>query len=536
MSGPWEKFAQEDMPVLPAGAEPWLKFGSKEDKPTDPMRAAGSLARGTAEGVIDIATLPYRLADTGTGIDKFKEEMLSSAPKPESKLEKIAEGAGQGIGATLPGIGMGALLERAGLPLLSKLGTFLKSSPKTQVATGAASGAADVQQPGAGLAVSALTPLGIEGGRKIANPGLGHLTGDQPRLLQEAEKAGIPLSAGDRTGNRVLKQAESVMRTLPGSAGVMQGRDIAKREAFNNAILKVAGIDEKYATPDILEKAHAKIGKEFDALAKLSDSTLDRQWATEVDRVAYDIGRRLKTDQAPVFQSYMDDLQPYLQAARAGSPVKISGEQYDEIRKGISATLRDAKADPPLQKALGGLLDAIDGALERTAAPNLRPLWKDARRRYAAMSVVEKAMQGGTQEDRTIGHIPFSSLKSAVLAQDRPGFARGRGQLTDLTRVGEFVAAKLPSSGTTERSNMTRYLTAGGLGGLGGAAAMDPLVTLPAAAGAMATPYLLSKAYGTDAVTNWLSRPGSVAQKGLLRTLLESGKLTAPQAAREASE
>lgn len=500
---------------------------------TDPMRAFGSLARGTAEGAMDVATLPYRLADKGGGVDKFKETMLSSAPKPETKIEKMAEGAGEGIGATLPGIGVGALLERAGLPLLSKLGSFLKSGPKTQLATGATSGAADVEKPGAGLAVSALSPVGIEAGRKIANPGLGHLTGDQPRLLKLAEQAGIPLSAADRTGNKVLKQAEGVMRTLPGSSGVMQGRDVAKREAFNNAILKVAGINEKYASPEILDKAHNTLGKELDALAKLSDSTLDKQWATEVDRINFDMGRRLPTDQAPVFKSYMDDLEPYLIAARSGQPQPLTGERYDEIRKGIAKRFRTTN-DPALKEALGGLMSSLDGAMERTAKPQLKPLWDDARRRYATLMVVEKAMSGGTQEDRNIGNIPFSGLKSAVLAQDKGGFSRGRGQLNDLTRVGEFIAPKLPTSGTSERSNMTRILQ-----GAGPASALTYGLTtgdVITPSVALASPYLASKAYGTDAVTNWLSRPSSVAQKGLLRTLAESGKLTLPQAAREASE
>lgn len=57
------------------------------DPGTTPGRMLGSLARGAVGGIYDVATLPYQLlGDTG----KLKEDILHSAPKPDSAFERAA--------------------------------------------------------------------------------------------------------------------------------------------------------------------------------------------------------------------------------------------------------------------------------------------------------------------------------------------------------------------------------------------------------------------------------------------------------------
>ncbi len=93
--------------------------------------------------------------------------------------------------------------------------------------------------------------------------------------------------------------------------------------------------------------------------------------------------------------------------------------------------------------------------MERSSTGSLKTEWKDVRREYQALMTVDKAMQGGTQGDRVQANIPFSGLKEAVRQSDRAGFSRGRGQLNELSRVGEFIANKMPDSGTSSH-NMLR--------------------------------------------------------------------------------
>ncbi len=96
--------------------------------------------------------------------------------------------------------------------------------------------------------------------------------------------------------------------------------------------------------------------------------------------------------------------------------------------------------------------------MERSTSGPLKQEWKDARRQYQALMTVDKAMQGGTQGDRTAANIPFGALKGAVAQGDRAGFSRGRGQLNELARVGDFLADKIPDSGTVTRGMVANPL------------------------------------------------------------------------------
>lgn len=496
------------------------------DKSVDPLRLGGSFARGAAEGVYDIATLPYQaLGDT----DKLKESILSGAPKPSGPFEKAAEGAGEAIGATLPQLGIGAKLATAP-GKLGKIGRVLSEGPKRQLAiaggAGALEGATDV--PGVGPAAAAAAPLFEALARKVITPNLSHLAGDQLRLLELARTHGIPLTAADITGNKTLHQAEAVLKTLPGSSGVMQEFDQTQREAFNRAVMKVAGLDEKYATPQALEKAHDALGKELDHLAAESSGILDRQFAADVAKAQVDYGRRLNTDVKGAWKSYMDDLEPYLMQARADNvATPISGEKYDEIRKSLAKRIRTT-GDPFFKDALEHLVEALDGAMERSSPPGTREQWEETRRRYSALVTIEKAMQGGQQADRETGNIPFGAFKNAVLQSDKSGFARGRGQFNDLARIGDFIAPKVPNSGTPERYNMQKLLKGSFIPGAIGYGLGTGDVVTPALA--VGTPYAASKLYTTDAITRWLTRNGP---KQSFRDLaLDVLRGTAPQGAR----
>ena len=76
---------------------------------------------------------------------------------------------------------------------------------------------------------------------------------------------------------------------------------------------------------------------------------------------------------------------------------------------------------------------------------------------------IDKSMQGGTAANRSGGDIPFGSLKGAVAGGDKAGYARGRGQLNELSRVGDFLSDKVPDSGTVTRAMVANPLAWGPL-------------------------------------------------------------------------
>lgn len=440
---------------------------------------------------------------------------------------------GEAVGPAALQVGIAGKMAKAP-GMLGKVGRTLAERPIEQLATAGAAGGIEkaTDTPGSSAAVAAFEPVLAAIARKVVTPNLSHLSGDQLRLAQLAKQHGIPMTAADLTGNKTLHQAEAVMKTLPGSSGVMQEFDKTQREAFNRAILNKIGVNEPYATPAVLDKAHADLGKELDSLAAQSSGLLDRQFASEVGQIEHDYGRRLSTDVKGAWKSYIDDLEPYLLQVRQGNaPSPISGERYDEIRKSIALRARNTK-DPFFKNALEGLMDALDGAMERSSPPDTRGMWDDARRRYAALMTVEKAMSGGLQADREAGNIPFASFKNAVLQSDKAGFARGRGQYNDLARIGDFISPKVPTSGTSERYNMQKILKGSFIPGAVGYGLATGDVVSPSLA--IGTPYAASKLYTADPITRWLSRTGP--QRNFRQLAIDILKQTAPQGARVIAE
>jgi hypothetical protein len=293
--------------------------------------------------------------------------------------------------------------------------------------------------------------------RRAITPITNQLSPQAQRLATAAENEGINLTAGQRTGSPTLLTVESTMAKLPGSSGTMRRVSETQRGDFNEAVLRRAGVDAREASPEVIDRAFVNAGQTFDDLAARTTLNVDRQFANDVNHVAQEYGRRLPTEVAPVFRSYMDDLTPLLQATQAGGNPQIAGETYQAIRTGITRRIR-ATRDPDLRNALNGLVEAMDDAMERSTSGALRGEWQNARREYQALMTVDRAMQGGRQADRVDANIPFSSLRQATMAGDRAGYSRGRGQLNEMSRVGDFLADKVPDSGTATRSFLSNPL------------------------------------------------------------------------------
>jgi hypothetical protein len=230
----------------------------------------------------------------------------------------------------------------------------------------------------------------------------------------------------------------------------------------------------------------------------------DQRFASDIMATAQNYGRRLSTDQAPVFQSYMDDLKPLLQAIQSGQNPQIAGDAYKTIRSDLAKRIRTTN-DLQLKDALGGVVEALDSAMERSAGGALSSEWQDARRQYAALKTVDKAMSGGTQLDRSQANIPLGAFSNAVKGSDKEGYARARGQYGELAKLADYLAPKIPDSGTPTRGLITSLLTGGAIGGpVAGAGGFTPGAIATGAAAA-AAPYAVSRLYNTGPVQRYLT-------------------------------
>lgn len=435
--------AVADTVGAPVDAAAWLLRQAGVDI-KDPIGGSASIKKG-----IDyVASIPGKLGITNPDAPVRIE--------PVTAGERFAHGAGEGVGNALAVMmPAGAIARGAGAfgPVTRGVANALASQPVTQLAAGAAQGGVTeaTGDPWLGLAAGVAVPAAASVVRGVISPTTNRLTPQEARLAAAADREGIPLTPAQRTGSKSLEKVERTFQGMPGSAGPMTERFGEQRRAFNEAVLQRAGITADEASPAVIENAFNRAGQEFNNLAGRTTLNVDRPFVQDVANVVNDYGRRLDTNVAPIFRSYVDDLMPLIQAVGQNANPQIAGDVYARIHTGINRTIRNSSNAPELQQALRGLLDALDGVVERSTSGALRQEWQTARREYQALMTVDRAMRGGTQTDRMRADIPFNALRQAVVSSDPRGFSRGRGQLNELSRVGDFIANRVPDSGTAAR-------------------------------------------------------------------------------------
>jgi len=482
-------------------------------------------------GIDYVATLPGRIGDAVSqrSLGPLTEDRTSRF-EPQNRAEKIAAGTGQGIGAVLSTMLPAGAVANAARPgtLTQGIAQTLATQPVTQLASGIAGGATTgaTDSPALGLAASLAVPLGASAVRGAISPVTNRLTPQEQRLVQAAQNEGIQLTPSQITGSPSLRGLEETMARMPLSNTPMQGAYAQQRGQFNRAVMQRTGQAADDASPDTIQRAFQDLGQRFDDLSARTTVNVDQQFGQAVQRVANNYGRRLETDVAPVFQSYLDDLAPLIQAANTGQSPQIAGDVYRTIRSDITTRMRQTPS-LPLRRALGGLVEALDDVMERSTSGALRQEWQDVRRNYANLMTVDRAMQGGTQAGRASGDVPFGALTNAVKGSDRVGYSRGRGDLNELARVGDYIAARVPNSGTPERAGWANMLTGGALFGGG----MASGIGVPAAIAATAMPCAASRLYNSPAGRAYLTNQvaGRTDLAGLygaesLRRMIESSR------------
>jgi hypothetical protein len=435
------------------------------------------------------------------GVDLGKE-------KAENTLERAAYGGGRGVADAasmyLPAAG---IAKAAGPGLTKEVAGLLATQPALQTAAGAAGGAVGeaTDSPLLGAATAMAVPVAAGMGQRLANPVRASLAPEQARLADVAAKEGIQLTPAQITGSRPLKAMESVFETMPLTSGPQRAIREGQSKAFNKAVLSRAGIEADTATPEILDAAARKLGTQFEDLAARTTVAFDDDFLKSLNKVSERYANKLPTNVKPIVDNYVSDLSQFVD----GMP----GAAYQQARSDLT---RQAKAtvnsDPTLSMTLRGIRDALDDAAERSLPSEIRQQWQEVRRQYGNLKTIEKAMTN-TTAGAAAGDISPTQLSQSV--KQGGNFARGGGDLNELSRVGAtFLRDQVPNSGTSERLLMASLLS-GGAGGIG--VGINPL----AGAATFLAPRAAQMAYQTGPVQNWLTKgvgqakPSAIAPVGI---------------------
>lgn len=310
---------------------------------------------------------------------------------------------------------------------------------------------------------------------------------ERQSLVDTLRREGVDLTAGQTTGRKSLQYAES---ELGGNAGARMMDQ--QGEQFTAAALRRAGIEASRATPEVIDEAFTRIGRQFDDLGARNRIVADQQLGQDLLATINEYGSLVpQSARAPIVENLTNDIVDSVRRNQG-----ISGDSYQALRSRLDRAARGAKADPQLSEALRGLRNSLDDAMERSIAannPDDAGAWREARNQYRNMLVIEKAATGAG-ENAAQGIISPSQLRNAtVTGQGRRNYARGQGDFSELARAGEGIMKPLPQSGTAPRTavrNMGAALPAVLGAGAGGAAGGGAGALLGLAAGSALPPMI----------------------------------------------
>lgn len=333
---------------------------------------------------------------------------------------------------------------------------------------------------------------------------IGSLDPETARLADLARnKYGIPVNAGQMSASPAVRFGASALNRLPFSGA---GADsMAQQTAFNHAVAGTIGEDATKLTPEVMNRAKTRIGNMFDTVAQNTTINTDPKFFQDIHDTLNDAQMVLpKTEVEPLVKQVMNVIEKINPDDRT-----ISGETYQALtRTGAPLRTLMESNNPNIAHYAGGIKDALDDAMGRSATPEMQTMLQTAKSQYRNLKTIQPI---AAKAD--VGDISPALLRGAVNTNTGNALAfGGGGDLGDLARIGQRFLKEPPSSGTSERLSALGMLSR--LGGLAGGAlgareiGLFPEMTPEAmAATALSIPASLmaGRAIGSGLRSSWLA-------------------------------
>lgn len=501
---------------------------------------AGQFGAGTNQGLASLVGGPFDLVNRGlravgvpipegsvTGtVQRGINSVVGEPAPPRGLAERLARGAGRGLvdaaSIALPAAGvarMTAPLAGAAPSLTNGVASALASQPGMQVASGMVGGSVGeaTDNPLLGAAAAFATPVvaGMAGRlitpiRPTPNPG-------REALVRTAEAEGIPLTAGQATGNRFLQNVEGQLEQLPLTAGPQRAIREGQNRAFISAAMRRAGETATDTSSDTLNAARNRIGGTIGAIANRNTLEVTPQLdgaLTQID----DSLRFLPAEAAGPVRARIEQLRGMVVPGTPGSvPDTIPGASYRLMDSQLGRSMRST-SNGDLRSALGDLRTILRDAMDQSISPQDASAWAQARREYANLMTIADAAKGagaGAAE----GQMSPVALRQALNRSTGGGYAFGRGDLNELARVGQSLLRAPPDSGTAGRTMANNLLTGNMLAAGAGGTVGGPLGAMAGVGLSTAMPRLAQMLMNSGPGQSYL-RNQVVQQPVVTRSLL----------------
>lgn len=383
----------------------------------------GGLAGGLAAGGTRFGQAVSNFANN----TRFAGAGRGLAARASRLLEKSARGA------VLGDVGLRTFEAGSSAPG-EEIDALTKFNPVGSVVGGAVPSLGAV----AGGVGKALTPVVDDGLRETA---------------KLARKYNIPLSFDEITDSRAVKNLQKISQGLPFS-GQDTFRDI-QQKSFNREVAKSFGEDTERLTPEVLNRAFSRLGKEFDDLTAGKSFSAGRGTYKKMIQELRDDAEAYTGDARKVLEKQIGNIEKDIKGGQ------ISGEALGFHRNKLNKLSRKAN-DLDISSAYKDLENVIievatdNDSLKKAA-------FDETKRKYRNLIAIEPIARSGKAKGGNINPSLLSAQVSKIFGRQ---FVRGKaGELGDLARIGSDLLPELGGSDTFAK------------GALGvGALAIEPVV------------------------------------------------------------
>lgn len=474
---PKPKTTEPEAPALSAPGGAFADLVPKAKKPGMAETAARSAVQGLTFGLADESyglTQGVKGLFTGEGfgagyergVKEFrdKDKAGREANPITGVLSEVAGGMGTGLGAARAGL----TLMRGGMDLPRMMAAGAAEGAAYGAAYGAGNAEGGIGERFDGAKDGALTGAVVGAAVPAVARGIGALTGravtplpvapERQAMIDVLEREGIPLSAGQRSGSKPLRYAESIFGDATLAGGKASQITAAQADAFTDAALRKMGGSGR-ATPDNMSANYDRIGQQFKDLSARNTLHADQGLANDLVVTVRDYMKVLPSEQRAIVGNLADDIVNRFRAGNGTMP----GTDYQTARSRLSRMANNARQnDPEFSDAVRGLRNALDNGMLRSISPEDAAAWQTARREYGNWKDLAKAA-GGAGENTAEGLISPQSLRSAVASgKNKEAYVRGEGDFAELARAGNAIMTPLPNSGTGQRNLVTGQVGGGG--------------------------------------------------------------------------
>jgi hypothetical protein len=331
------------------------------------------------------------------------------------------------------------------------------------------------------------------------------------------EAEGIPLTAGQKTGNQALRWIEATAADMPFSGTSAADINANQSAAMNRALAKRMGhtiTDPQGLMTDTEWKAAKDaLGQRYQQLNGQSVMRYDPQLQAAVDSAVADYNAITAPNaRAGAIEKWAQDI-TNLPTTNNGV---LSGDTYQSWRSDIAGQARKSGPGSKEEIALKDLNRALDDAINRSTSPALAPIRAELNRDYSNYKALQEAAKGasvGAARD----YIPTNLVRTNA-AKRTADYLQGKSDIGRIAKDAKAVMEPLPNSGTAQRT-AAMNLFSGGLGVSGALAGGVPGFLAAYVAPSAAARAILSRP-GQAYLSNQLARRTGMISKATKRQKL----------------